>query len=170
VSNEAQPQPPTRYFLSIGDGQSYGPYTLDELRGFVAEGRVRAGAMLLEMSTNEWIPVQRVLPDVGLPPTAPPAIGGVATVPNARRIRMGWALTVSVLTVLLATCVPVGIVAFLYARSANEKYARGDAAGGEAAERAYRRWMIASWIVVALALYFTYESYRMCASFVGQLG
>ena len=43
-----------RYFLSIGDGQSYGPYTLDELRGYVAEGRVRANAMLLEVNTTEW--------------------------------------------------------------------------------------------------------------------
>ena len=129
MAHDEGTQPSPRYYLSIGDGQSYGPYTLDELRGFVAEGRVRAGAMLLEVNTTEWIPAQRVLPDVGLPPTAPPALGGFGTVPNARRIRMGWAITVSILTVVLATCVPVGIVAFLYARSANEKYARGDAAG-----------------------------------------
>ena len=170
MAHDEGTQPSPRYYLSIGDGQSYGPYTLDELRGFVAEGRVRAGAMLLEVNTTEWIPAQRVLPDVGLPPTAPPALGGFGTVPNARRIRMGWAITVSILTVVLATCVPVGIVAFLYARSANEKYARGDTAGGESSERAYRRWMIASWIVVALALYFTYASYRMCVSFLDQLG
>lgn len=167
--DEAKPPLPS-YFLSIGDGQSYGPYTLEELRGFVAEGRVRANSMLLEVNTTEWIPLGRVLPEVGLPPTAPPLIGGVASVPNARRIRLGWAITATVLTVLLATCLPVGVGALLYARSANDKYARGDRAGGEAAERAYRRWMIASWIVMAISLYFTYESYRMCASLFDQLG
>ena len=162
--------PSPRYYLSIGDGQSYGPYSLDELRGFVAEGRVRAGAMLLEVNTSEWIPAHRVLPEAGLPPTAPPPFGGPSTVPNARRIRLGWAITATVLTVLLATCLPVGVGALLYARSANEKYGRGDVAGGQAAERAYRRWMIASWIVLAISLYFTYASYRMCASFFDQLG
>lgn len=159
-----------RYYLSIGDGQSYGPYTLEELRSFVAEGRVRANAMLLEVNASEWVAVSRVLPDAGLPPIAPPVIGGVATVPNARRIGLGWAITATVLTVLLATCLPVGIGALLYARSANEKYARGDAAGGQAAERAYRRWMIASWIVVVISMYFTWQSYRVCMSLFDQLG
>ena len=88
----------------------------------------------------------------------------------ARRIGLGWAITATVLTVLLATCLPVGIGALLYARSANEKYARGDAAGGQAAERAYRRWMIASWIVVVISMYFTWQSYRVCMSFFDQLG
>ena len=168
MADEEGTNPSPRYFLSIGDGQSYGPYTLDELRGYVAEGRVRANAMLLEVNTTEWFAASRLLPEVGLPPTAPPAAGGGFTpIPNARRIGLGWAITATVLTVLLATCVPVGIGALLSARSANEKYARGDSVGGEAAERMYRRWMVASWLVIALSAYFTWQSYRLCMNLLG---
>ena len=39
-------------------------------------------------------------------------------------------MTAAVLTLVLATCVPIGIVAYLYGRKANERYAYGDVAGG----------------------------------------
>lgn len=176
--NDASVPPLPRYYLSIGDGTSYGPYTLEELRGYVKEGRVRAGAMLLPEQGGEWKPVGVVLPEIGLPPVPPTGPGLFASgamphagaVAGARRIRLGWAVAVMVLTLVLATCVPIGIVAFLYARKANERYACGDVVGGQSAERAYRAWMIASWVVVALSIYLTWASIQWCGNFMGDFG
>lgn len=68
----------TRYFLSIGDGKSYGPYTVDELQRFSAEGRVTAISMLCAQDGSAWTPAYSVLGSAGglppgsLPPIAPP--------------------------------------------------------------------------------------------------
>ena len=134
--------------------------------------------MLLPEQGGEWAPAGAVLPELGLPPIAPPSSGlralgalpHVGSVEGARRIRLGWAITAMVLTLVLATCVPIGIVAFLYGRKANERYASGDVAGGQVAERAYRSWMIASWVVIALSLYITWASIQWCGNMMGDFG
>jgi TM2 domain-containing membrane protein YozV len=62
-----------RYFLSVGDGKTYGPYTDCELRGFAAQGRVTS-------SSTAWLPADSVLgplggmPPSGFPPIAPPPV------------------------------------------------------------------------------------------------
>jgi TM2 domain-containing membrane protein YozV len=65
-----------RYWLSIGDGKPYGPYTMEELLRFRQEGRVQAGAQLCVEGTQEWIPAERLLepdaPSVTPPVTPPP--------------------------------------------------------------------------------------------------
>lgn len=69
---------PTRYFLSIGDGKSYGPYGVDELQRFSAEGRVTATSMLCAEGGSAWVPAHTVLGSAGgmppgsFPPIAPP--------------------------------------------------------------------------------------------------
>ena len=172
MEHDDHPQYPPRYYLAIGDGQSYGPYTMDELRGFIAEGRVRGGAMLCLEGKSDWIPAGHLMPELKSPPSAPPpwSDGPVPSVPNARRIKLGWAMAAMVSTLVLATCTPIGIVALVYARKANERYARGDVDGGQSAERAYRGWLIASWVIVAVSLYLTWASVNMCMSFADQFG
>lgn len=66
----------TRYFLSVGDGKSYGPYTLDELRRFSVEGRVTPSSMLCPEGSNSWMSAQSVLgaPSAPLPPAAFPPV------------------------------------------------------------------------------------------------
>ena len=61
---------PTRYWLSIGDGRTYGPYTLAELQRYRAEGRVGFDAKVCPEGDGEWLPASTVL-DFGAPPTSP---------------------------------------------------------------------------------------------------
>ena len=69
---------PPRYFLSIGDGRSYGPYTVAELHGFAQQGRVTTASMLCAEGGQAWVPAFSVLgaagtvPPASFPPIAPP--------------------------------------------------------------------------------------------------
>ena len=62
---------PNRYWLSIGDGKTYGPYTLADLRRFQIEGRIGFNAQVCPEGGSEWAPVGQFL-DFGAPPTSPP--------------------------------------------------------------------------------------------------
>jgi len=62
---------PTRYWLSIGDGKTYGPCTLAELQRYRAEGRVGFDAKICPEGGSEWLPARAAL-DFGVPPTSPP--------------------------------------------------------------------------------------------------
>jgi uncharacterized RDD family membrane protein YckC len=70
-----------RYWLSIGDGKSYGPYMVEELIGFQREGRVGPGAMLCAEGTEQWIAAAQILGGA-IPPSVPHSAaataGGVA--------------------------------------------------------------------------------------------
>ena len=67
-----------RYFLSIGDGKTYGPYTVADLQGFAVQGRVTSASMLCAEGTTSWLPADSVLgatggmPPGSFPPIAPP--------------------------------------------------------------------------------------------------
>lgn len=82
---------PTRYWLSIGDGKTYGPYTLAELQRYRAEGRVGYDAKICQEGGdgggngggNEWVPASTVL-DFGAPPTSPPPPPPPATATGAQ--------------------------------------------------------------------------------------
>ena len=62
-----------RYWLSVGDGQTYGPYTVEELRALSSQGRLNGGSMLCEEGAQEWVPASGVLfGSGGMPPPPPP--------------------------------------------------------------------------------------------------
>lgn len=61
----------TRYWLSIGDGRTYGPYTLAELFRYRAEGRLPPISQLCREGDSQWQPVESVL-GFGAAPTTPP--------------------------------------------------------------------------------------------------
>lgn len=70
-----------RYWLSTGDGKTYGPYGVDELRSFSLQGRVSSGAMVCMEGSTAWVPIASVLggmgmPAPGAPPIAPPPVAG----------------------------------------------------------------------------------------------
>jgi TM2 domain-containing membrane protein YozV len=44
-----------KYWLSVGDGQTYGPYTVEELRAFSAQGRITANSFVCEEGAQEWV-------------------------------------------------------------------------------------------------------------------
>ena len=155
-----------RYWLSIGDGATYGPYTLDELKAYAADGRVTAASMLCAEGEQEWVAAPSVLVGVVLPPPLPPGRGAA---PVARRVRMAWPTVALVASLVISTCLPLGIVAFLMARRANALYEAGDEAGGLRAESSWRMWAIASWVVNVVFIYLTWRTVSSCMSFLDQV-
>jgi hypothetical protein len=53
-----------RYWLSINDGKTYGPYDRAQLADLVAKGRMDESAMLCAEGSTEWQPAPSVLPDL----------------------------------------------------------------------------------------------------------
>ncbi len=62
------------------NGQTYGPYTLEDLQRYVASGNVLPTDLARSESMSEWLPVAQILgagtPAFGQPPAAPPAAYG----------------------------------------------------------------------------------------------
>jgi hypothetical protein len=73
------------YHISRG-GQSYGPYTLADLRRYVASGHVLLTDLAKSDEMAEWVAVSQILNPSGLPPApeapAPPAAGYVSSQPG----------------------------------------------------------------------------------------
>ncbi len=151
-----------RYWLSIGDGTSYGPYTLEELRAYASDGRVHADCMLCADGDSAWVAAGTVIAGLSAPP--PPAVDAARTSPHqafepVRRIGLFWSIVATVGSVLFC-CLPLGLGAVITAIQANTKYANGDTIGGAQAERAYRVWLTISLFFVAIGLLLTYWSVR----------
>jgi len=81
----------TRYWLSIGDGRTYGPYPLSELFRYRAEGRLTPISQLCREGESQWQTVESVLgfgtatttPPTSPPPPPPPA-SPIALDPSAK--------------------------------------------------------------------------------------
>jgi uncharacterized membrane protein len=72
------------YKIIGGDGRQYGPVSADEVRQWIAEGRLNAQSLLQPEGGSEWKPLGAFAEFSGAAPgTAPPAL---ATAPNAA----GW--------------------------------------------------------------------------------
>lgn len=65
-----------RYWLSNGDGNTLGPYTLEELMRYQAEGRIGPSAMLCAEGSQSWVAVGAVIP--GIAATGGTAIGSTS--------------------------------------------------------------------------------------------
>ena len=73
----------TRYWLTQGDGRSYGPYTVEELRRFSAEGRLGSSSMVCREGSAEWVAVTTVIGPLGMPTAAVPPIAPPPVPPGA---------------------------------------------------------------------------------------
>ncbi|MEY3142073.1 MAG: hypothetical protein RLY21_566 [Planctomycetota bacterium] len=131
-----------KYWLSNGDGQSYGPYTIEELRGFAAEGRVTNMTQLCQEGTQDWVSATTML-GVGLGGTPPIAPSGVPPIGVSSGASAYWqpVSIVGPILAILFCCLPAGIVSLVYATTANTKAAGGDMAGAEAAKKSSALWL-----------------------------
>jgi hypothetical protein len=137
-----------KYSLSR-NGQVIGSYTLDELRGYMAEGRVALNDQLLPEGGTDWLTVAQVLGPTspaavtagGLPPVMPPPPPVTPPKPNNH-------LVTSILVTLFC-CLPLGIAAIVCSAQVDSKHARGDYAGAIAASK---NAVIFSWISFGLGL------------------
>ena len=134
----------------IGANQiEYGPVAAPQLRAWITEGRADANTRAKLDGETEWRPLRQFpefadlfappLPSAGpaLPPN-PPRDG--IPVPN---------YLVQAILVTLCCCLPLGIVAIVYASQVSGKWEAGDYAGAQAASKNARLWC---WISLGLGL------------------
>ncbi len=137
----------------IGANQvEYGPVNADQLRQWIAEGRVNAQTMIQAEGDPNWKPLSAFpefassvppAPPPGAPPSFAPA--GItptvpATVPN---------YLVQAILCTLCCCLPFGIVAIVYAAQVNGKLQAGDYAGAQAASKNAKLWC---WLAFGIGL------------------
>jgi hypothetical protein len=144
------------YKIIGNDQQEYGPVTSETLRQWIAEGRANANTLVQPEGGAEWQPLGTVIEFAaaltstsagGKTPTLSPASPSVPT-----------HLTPAILTTLCC-CLPVGIVAIVYAAQVNSKLAGGDYEGAQAASKNAKTWcwiaLVLGLVVIAVQLAFT---------------
>jgi hypothetical protein len=75
-----------RFYLSNGDGNTYGPYELSELKSFASQGRIRSECHLCAEGSSQWLPAARV---IELPPDAVPQLSMTTHPPTAPSVSSG---------------------------------------------------------------------------------
>jgi hypothetical protein len=132
-----------RYWMSNGDGKTYGPYTIDELRSMASSGHVNDRCMLCVEGTQRWAPARTLL--ASNPGTPSPSAADAAVTHQQTQVQaMPYAPPTYIGPVLatLFCCVPLGLVSLVYAANANVKAARGDIAGAMGDESRSRTWLM----------------------------
>ena len=136
------------YKIIGADGLEYGPVTAEQLRQWLAEGRVNMQTRVQGVGSSEWktfadFPELAGATAAGSPPPVPP--------PPARPNVPNY-LVQSILATLFC-CLPFGIVAIVYAAQVNTKLAGGDTAGALTASANAKKWCWASvfgWVAVVI--------------------
>lgn len=130
-------------YLINRNGQQFGPYSADELKQYVAEGRVLPTDLAWEDGMPNWIPVSQVMAQQGMPAPMPmpgrfPGAPTVAIKPNN--------YLVPAILVTLFCCLPLGVVSIVYAAQVDTKHNAGDHAGAQQASETAKKWFLASLI------------------------
>jgi hypothetical protein len=95
------------------NGQTYGPYTLEDLQRYVASGNIASTDLAKSEDMPDWLPVSEVLnipatPGIVAQPYMPPANYPTSTIPYPDPPNLHWAL------VLLFGCLTCGIFSIIY--------------------------------------------------------
>ena len=133
-----------------GDGRPYGPVNADQIRQWIAEGRANAQTMAQLEGSVEWKPLGQypefaasAVPPV-MPSTPPPA---PAPAPGFQPRQHVPSYLVPAIFSTLCCCLPLGIVAIIYAAQVNTKLDAGDMPGALAASQKAMMWF---WLAVVL--------------------
>ena len=135
-----------RYWLSVGDGKTYGPFELEQIRQMQAEGRVPPMSQLCAEGRQEWVPASQVLGG-GVPPAptfVPPATASFAGPGGFTPVSLVGPILITVFCCLIG-----GIISIVYAANANTKAARGDIQGAMSNARTSKTWM---WVSFGIGL------------------
>ncbi len=96
----------TTYTMIGVDGAQYGPVTLDQLKGWIGEGRITHDTKILRSDTNSWLPAANYT-ELGLATSAPAAFAAQPAVMAGdpalvRRVRLGarWFLWIAGLSLV----------------------------------------------------------------------
>lgn len=123
------------YKIIGSDGKEYGPISLDQLKQWLAEGRLNKQSKVLPDGAADWRTIGE-LPELAVltPPPPPPnfsAAGTATTIPNY--LWQSIAITV-------CCCLPFGIVAIVYAAQVKSKVSIGDIPGAQEASNKAKMW------------------------------
>jgi hypothetical protein len=141
------------YRVIGGDGVEYGPVSPEQLRQWIAEGRVNSRTQIRAEGQLDWRPLQsfpELAASTGPPlagtspnPWAPPSAAISRDVPN---------YMVQSILVTLFCCIPFGIPAIVNAAQVDTKVRAGDLAGALESSRKARMWCWWAFIPSAVAV------------------
>ncbi len=144
------------YKIIGSDGQEYGPIDADQIKQWVAEGRVNGETRVRAEGASDWQPLSTV-PELAAalapgasaqPPAATPPPGPAPAGAAAPAVKIPNYLVQSIL-VTLCCCLPLGIVAIVFAAQVNSKLAAGDLAGAQASSANAKLWC---WIAFGIGI------------------
>jgi hypothetical protein len=105
------------YRIVGADGKTYGPVGLEQIRSWLAEGRVESRTPVHVEGTPAWTTLG-LLPELTTELAgAPPAIGAVTTIPASSRGTNGYAtagLICSVLAWTCCCCLPFNLLGIIF--------------------------------------------------------
>lgn len=136
-----------------GDGRPYGPVSADQIRQWIAEGRANAQTLGQAEGSVEWKPLG-LFPEFAVSAT-PPVIPSTPTAAPAATFQQRQHVHSYLVPAIFSTiccCLPVGIVAIVYAAQVNSKLQSGDMVGAIEASQKARTWF---WVAVVLGLFST---------------
>jgi len=140
------------YKIIGADQKEYGPISADQLRQWIAEGRVNAQTQVQAEGQTGWQPLS-AFPELAsaLPPTpaATPRPFASAAIPGMAPTAPPPNYLVQSILVTLCCCLPAGIAAIVFAAQVNSKHAAGDYAGAQAASKNAKMWC---WIALGVGL------------------
>jgi hypothetical protein len=132
------------YRIIGADGREYGPVSAEQLRQWMAEGRVNQQTRVLMEGATEWkraADFPELTASASPPPLHPtPQPSTIGSVPN---------YLMPAILVTVCCCLPFGIPAIVYAAQVNSKLSGGDVAGAQEASQKAKMWC---WIAFGLGL------------------
>jgi hypothetical protein len=133
-----------------GDGKEYGPVTTEQLRQWIAEGRVNHQTMVQAKGDTQWKPLAQYTEFAGSPlggtppPVSPPSMAGQP------QPRVSNYLVPAILSTICC-CLPFGIVAIVFAAQVNAKLQAGDVQGAKQSSEKAKMWC---WLALLCSLIF----------------
>jgi hypothetical protein len=123
------------YKIIGADGKEYGPISREQLKQWLAEGRLNLQSQVLPEGSTDWKTLGEIpeLVNAPVPPNLPqyPTFTPTGDVPNYL-----WQSIV----ITLCCCLPFGIVAIVYAAQVKSKVSVGDIAGAQASSSKAKMW------------------------------
>jgi hypothetical protein len=135
-----------------GDGVEYGPVHAEQLRQWIAQGRVNARTQIRADGEAAWRPLQ-TFPELAVA-SGPPSAGAPSpwTPPGAPVSRDVPNYLVQSILVTLFCCIPFGIPAIVNAAQVDAKAKAGDLAGALESSRKARLWCWWAFLPSAVAV------------------
>ena len=105
---DTHPQARTQYEIIAGDGEIYGPYSLEDLQQYLDEERVQWDTQVRVSGTDDWMPIIRLISPPEVETTAattteyePSVDGGSADINVMEALKKGWGILQKYMGLLL---------------------------------------------------------------------